>query len=85
MEREICNFIEEKKYHEISIKENQAHVADTFKVRLYPQYCEILKKQLTCMSDVMGASTVRNVFDSLVSKLDENGQFFFEKVITSMR
>lgn len=81
MIEEINNFMNRRKYDNISMKEGYFEVASTFEVNLYPQYCEILKEQLSLMGDVMGVSTVKSMFDSLVSKLDKNGQFFFKDVI----
>lgn len=81
MIEEINNFMNRKKYDNISMKDGYFEVASTFEVELYPQYCEILEEQLSLMGDVMGVSTVESMFNSLVSKLDKNGQFFFKDVI----
>lgn len=81
MIEEINNFMNRKKYDNITMKDGYFEVAATFEVKLYPQYCEILKEQLSLMGDLMGVPTVQNMFNSLVSKLDKNGQFFFKDVI----
>jgi hypothetical protein len=82
MEKEVLIFLRDKNYHDISLRDGHFHVTDTFKVNTYPQYCVTLRKQLSFMQEVMGISVVQKVCDSLLSELDDSGQFFFKEVLS---
>ena len=82
MEKEILLFLHDKDYHDISLGDRHFHVTDTFKVSMYPQYCETLREQLAFMQEVMGISVVKKVCDSLLSELEGYGQFFFKEVLS---